>query len=944
MANTVYDPETEKDRPVGSGGSTDFLRRRESLHNPDASDNQPAGKAGGPRAGSEKAPDYRPQYAPRSRGEGDGDEKVYRTAGNEPSDTLGEPLSGEGKKSSAKKTVPDRGELAQKEEAATGQEAQASTGVVQHENQVGRGWTGKGGSKANPRWYARHKRKLIWGGVSATLAGLSVALFFALLPLKILNVVNNLQNRFFATGQNAVQTETDNLFRGYVIKHVLPSYKTCGTTISKNCSINVVGTDPVSKLYRSWSTGRLENKLAQNYGIEFHHRADGWYLKTPSTSGVGLAIGENGAELDSAFKKVGISEIRGAISQETRWYQVYFRFKVGSLLQEKYGIRRCLIFCSVTDPLTNKVADQKIAAKLFLTQRVITPRNQTLGIAFECLLNGCIADTAQPTTDATPGLTGAEAGAPENAETDAAIRRGLTSFAARYGVTDSGSVDALVQTYKDISDKGFQKYLVTKGLAPFIGETTADGFTKLVPIAGWIDLTARLVQAGGEASQNLRKLAYVTNATAAVDLFSMYRTYADEIKSGHANATEVGSLVDSLGSGNQGSSTDPEVGGTASAEQAPLYDYLINGNTNASASSATASKGSLLSDLLGSQVLAASGATTATPSYLCNNGKGVPAGQLVCNEEILGQGNHYADTIKNIPGYDFLQKISGLWMASGGQVFSIINSILGSVFQKVVAGLDATCGLPLFSQVSLYCQAKTLASGAASTLVNAVTQWLIPNPFSTNMSGARTFDMMAAGADVAGNDSAHTTLGGQALTPAQSATITNQQLADNQQQYAQQSVFARLFSTSNPYSLTTKLAMALPMNSLPSIRSGIASFLGNPFAVIGHSFSTLFSGHAYAAATVQADPFGVTQYGYPAGTIPSDPQTYWNDNCSDDASHAYQNDAANNSWNSTASTTLDSNHMPMNNSTNPCLLIMATVGSDGATYSSDVLTADDQAN
>jgi len=923
MANTVYDPETEKDRQPGDGGSTDFLRQRERLRNPDTGDNQPAGNISDPRAGGQEAPDYRPQYLRRPRGDGGADEKVYRTAGNKPSNTQGEPLSDEAKKSSAKKAAPDRDELAQKEEAAADQEAQATAGVVQHENQVGRGWTGKGEPKASRRWYSQHKRKLLLGGVGATLAGLSVALFFALLPLKILNIVNNLQSRFYATGQNAVQTETDNLFKQYVVNHVLPSYKSCGTTISKDCSINIVGTDPVSKLYRSWSTGRLENKLAVNHGIEFQHRASGWYLKTPSTGDIGLAIGEDGAGLDDAFRKVGISEIRGAVSQETRWYQVYLRFKVGSLLQEKYGIRRCLIFCSVTDPFVNKVADQKIAAKLFLTQRVITPRNATLGIALECIFNDCTANSTQP-TDATPGVDGAEAGSYENPEVDSRVRQRLASFAAQYGVTSSTEVDALVQTYKDISQKGFSKYLITEALSPIIGETTGDKLADAIPIAGWIDLASRVVNAAADSGQNLKKLGYVTNAAAAVNLFAMYRTYADEVKSGHATGTEVGSMVDSLGSGNQGASTDPEMGGTASAEQAPLYDYLINGNPNASSAEAPA-------------------------SYKCNDGKSIPTGpQLVCDEEVLGGGNHYANLISgflNEPGINALKTVAGYWKEAVGPIFNLASSIFGSAFQALASGLEAGCNIPVVGLLERpYCLAKTAATNAASAIMKGVTEYLIPNPFSTNMSGARTFDMMAAGADVSGNDTTHTMLGGQALTPVQAAAIINQQLADNQQQYARQSVFARLFSTNNPYSLTSKLAMALPMNSASSIRSSIASFIGNPFAVIGHSFGTLFSGHAYAAATAQADPFGVIQYGYPTGTIPSDPQAYWNENCSDNAAHAYQNDAASNSWNSAASTTLDANDMPMNNSTNACLLIMSSVGSDGATYSPDVLTSDDQAN
>jgi len=783
------------------------------------------------------------------------------------------------------------------------------------------------------------KRMAITGSVILATIISSIILFISLLPLKIEHIVKNLQDHFYSTSQNAIGNESKSMLSRYIVTRVLPGYASCGTTIDKNCSARVFGTNPVSNMYKSWANSRLENRLAEKYGIEFQRKPDGWYVKGPGISTAGDNIGADGGKLESEFQRADRRALRqatnDAFQNETRWKQVFYRFKVGKLLEEKYGIRRCLILCAATDPLAKKVAEQKIAAKLYLVQRVLTPRNQTLGIALQCLFTNCAADQTNP-TNAEPGTNGALNGAPENPETDTAIREGLTKLATQYGVTD---IESLVSLYKDISDKGFQSYLVEKALTPIIGKTASGSLADKIPIVGWIDLTARLVNAGNDSSHNLKKLSYVTNASAAVALFTMYRSYADEIHNGHVSGAEIGSLVDSLGPGNTGAATDPEVGGAAGAEVTPLYHSLIDANSSANTSNAT----SFLENYFVKKTYAASTTTTdSSNQYKCNDGSLVPTGQLTCNEEILGQGNHYADLVHeflNIPGINVITTIAQLWKDTVGQLFDLANSVFGSL----VGAFDATCSIPGFNYISPYCQAKDLATKAGAAIMNGITQWLIPNPFSSNMSGGRTFDMMAAGADVAGNDSAHTTLGGQALSSQQTAAILTDQQQEDIGSFENLPLADRLFNTENKYSFVSKLASSLPLNYKNSIQTAVASFLSNPLGIVGHSIGPIISNQA-SAATITNDPFGVVQYGYPVGTIPQDPETYWDQHCSDNASHAYQNDQdyQTNNWNQAAANTLDPNsQMPVNNQSNPCLLIMATVGSAGGLFNPNLLTADD---
>ena len=66
-----------------------------------------------------------------------------------------------------------------------------------------------------------------------------------------------------------------------------------------------------------------------------------------------------------------------------------------------------------------------------------------------------------------------------------------------------------------------------------------------------IDQLAKLASAGGNATSTLKKMSYAVDAAAAVSLYMMYRTFSDELKTGHDSAAEVGSFTSALGSGDQ---------------------------------------------------------------------------------------------------------------------------------------------------------------------------------------------------------------------------------------------------------------------------------------------------------------------------------------------------------------------------------------------------------
>src|SRR5690606_28998505 len=118
----------------------------------------------------------------------------------------------------------------------------------------------------------------------------------------------------------------------------------------------------------------------------------------------------------------------------------------------------------------------------------------------------------------------------------------------------------------------------------------------------------------------LRRGAFVVNATAMASFYMLYRSHADELKSGNVDAELVGSMTNTLGD----LAGDTERQGQP-AELSPLYGELLGTSTTNSTS------------LLDAFFPTAHAATT--PQYTCDDGKPVEPGKLICPEESLVTNN-----------------------------------------------------------------------------------------------------------------------------------------------------------------------------------------------------------------------------------------------------------------------------------------------------------------
>jgi lysophospholipase L1-like esterase len=846
----------------------------------------------------------------------------------------------------------------------------AETNQGQPEDTLGKGFTGgkdavgktgKAKTKRLTRIFAGKNSKtvaLVGGGVMGVVTLVLVGLF-ALIPLKIESLITDITSHFMASTDNAIQNESDTMLRQYFSKYVGPAVKICGSTINKDCRVTVTGgSNPVTSLYRTFSQNKLELTLADKYGIELsyvkHQNGGTYYLKAPGTTnataeGDAISVGNGSQGIDSSLlgNEMSRNEVRTAVndalSSESHWPAVFTKFKYGRLLEEKYGIKRCVVFCGTRDAFADKVSQSKYAFKSFMLERVIQPRSAALGSIFDCLLNNKCNQAASGGETCAEGTDCAELSQLPQDVGDQDIAAALKSASAGFG---SETAASLIKTISDAREAGgFSSYILSQTINKiFSTDISADS----IPAVGelmMVNQATNLVAAAGNGSTTLKKVSYAVDAAAAVSMYMMYQSFADELKTGHDSAAEIGSFTSSLGSGNQcdvsleGSCPVKGIDGTAGAEQTPLYQALINGKspTPASATGTTATL-----SLLGTAYADASNGAVndnGGSTYNCNDGSAVPAGSLVCPEEILGGSNKYVSYLSSYLRSSGLYDLAIAFNSTAGKVISLIGDVITQIASGALGFAESVLEhLPGAS--GLITGIKNDVTGGINSGIDLLVNKLVPSPTpSPDESGGRNFGVIAAGADAAGSASGQSAIGGQRLTSKDVAAIDNQQTKEAEQSFKQESFFARIFDTNTPYSLVSRLAMDIPLGSKGSIIHQAASdIINNPFTGLFHGLASVFnhSNTTFAAGNLVDDPFGVTQYGYPSGAIPPDPQAYWDQNCT--------TDSALQKYNAQAASQADANGNPLNTTVDPCLLIQSTVGSVGGYYNSNLLSADDLAD
>jgi len=603
--------------------------------------------------------------------------------------------------------------------------------------------------------------------------------------------------------------------------------------------------------------------------------------------------------------KASRTEVRAALREAFKdaslWDKTYFRFKVGKLMETKYGVKRCLIACNIRDKYGDSIADKKLAAKAYILERVLTPLGENYSLVMQCVMTG--SEFCKTALD--PAEPGDET---RLSPLQSKIKDKLAEIAAQEGGKDV--LKDLVKKAEAISADGLSKYIAGQAANKLVtlvggnaaGEAAGQAAEKAVPVVGWALLIAQVATVASTIGPMLQYLGYAANSAAAVQMYSGFQTVASEAKSGHMDITELGSFNDALTT-----NTDPDSTDKVDATQTPVYASMFGDKTNTTTTS-------LLNTFLPGTAYADS--TSTKSPYKCDGGSGVPAGKLICPEEQLDRGNPALNDISS-----FTNSIPGMGVIR--TVVNTINNLIGSAFNtacKITPGCSAAMGA---------------IGKATGGIFNWLEHKLIQSPFSST-NGGRNFDMMAAGSDVSNNDSCQTNLGCARVSPTVVAQQQNEQIAEEKAQFDSMPIFARMFSTDSQYSLVSRLALTMPTNLVTASNSGLGSLLSDPLGKLSSAFSSIFTGnHAFADATPTEDAFGVPQTGYTA--VPKDPEAFWDANCVNGPLAKY--DAGSDSldisdWlNNPSNASQDPNTGTLvYHNTNACQLIYSSVQSAGAMF------------
>ncbi len=733
----------------------------------------------------------------------------------------------------------------------------------------------------------RRKRATIGGGVG--LGGVTatiIAIMTLMMPLKVVSMMQNLQDHFSAAGEQATEDMTENLMQHYLVKKVMPGMvdKKCNSTrVSRSCAKVSDSSSVVGQLFEAWRDSNLEGKMASDYGIEI--RRDGsnkFYLKTPDLDNQ-IRLGTfNGAtkEMDGDVYAVlnrtqFRNEFKDAIKNATSWNQMYHRYGMVSLAEKKYGGRFCLVRCSET---ADKVADswetKKNAFRAYLTQRVIGPRDEMYSLALQCALASFDCGGGDEINDR----------GEHTSQLDRDLQERLASIRdERFG---KEKLEDIVKQADEIKKVGISQHMIGK----IIGEVPARVGAKAIPVIDVIDIVASIISAERHIGPALTKLNYAMYSATAVQTYITYRTSADEIKAGKSDLAIAGSVANSLNT-----STDTDQGGK-SAEQTPLYQNLY-GNGPSGVSKETSDE--------------------------CEDGDSIKQGELVCSDMKVGPGS----VIKGA-------QIMSLVITKNPLM--IVPGVAADLWVKVVGIIGDTIGKAAIFLIkhSPFGWAYDWLEKHIVELTAEVAKWLVniivPNQLGDNPSGGRLWELSGAGADFLANDYAHTGIGGQRLDTQQAAAVQDRLLADKQEDFQSKSLYAKMFDSSDTASLISRAAVAMPTNISAGMSSAVGSLLNNPLGILAHGFGTLFTGHSSAADTGK-DPYGITQYGIPSSAIEAigDPEVFWEKNC--------QNmEAYNKAWGEKAEYNDDTGQYE-NTTPNLCMLLQSTAMASGGKFDTGLI-------
>jgi hypothetical protein len=414
---------------------------------------------------------------------------------------------------------------------------------------------GMGGGKLAAKFKGISRRKKLGaaGGIGGIM-GLLVAVALITPIYRIPALLTDVGDKVGEEVDHIVEKRAERMVVNYLIRQA------GGSTTDY-----VITGSPLSDMWRTFQSQRLEKKIADKTGITF--RKEGGVVK----------VFHDGRDLGGVRNYDDVSKIiaRGTIKSKkdfrviintvvpaVRFHKASIEaksFKVRFLKGSRFGAPKEVTDKSADGKTVVEDTEKTVAA---LTEQQIDEGVAgsigELGDALSCVMDGVACDTFK---EADP-----EAEVPDpNSE---GAQRDLANGSSKE-VTDEineASKEAKTEAIKD-REGGFVARILEKVLTKVIGAVAAKTATKAIPYVGWIDLAADLQHAIGDAFANdlPHRIPILLKENAYGAIFASWAGYADQQKAGRMPNSQSTALAKQA----------------EGAEKAQTYHYMYDkGATN----------------------------------------------------------------------------------------------------------------------------------------------------------------------------------------------------------------------------------------------------------------------------------------------------------------------------------------------------------------------------
>lgn len=569
---------------------------------------------------------------------------------------------------------------------------------------------------------------------------------------------------------------------------------------------------------------------------------------------------------------------------EKQYKNTITRFVARRILMMKYGVRSWRAFEKTQEKIDNKIADVKTQFKVGMYKNTIGKISPRFAAYIACLQGGTLSceETLKSLNDSLkdPGK------APKRSDYDSEAKflkaqdeydRAKKQYDALAKVSAKIRGEIPETPTGNMLTSSLQKIFSTKVIA------TASGVLSVVMITDTVMSAVNMVDNGTLDEIGFDMASQVYTGFAFGDSTGIVTNW---------EKTKVGDQADEVGS-----EVMNEIGTLVDCDGSSLCAYE-NGYPGTVATASLSST-----------------ASAASASFVreCETSEGIKAvtlepGELVCPERKLVR--NYAELFTSNPSFQMLGEISKVWVSSIGWIINEAGKVAEAAtgwFMEPIKAAFKPLGDAIMQQV------EPLIAWFMDSIFNPPSVGYDTTPANNYdaVSGAlhiEEWELMKNGV----TDGQTLGGGGQYLTEEESQDVLAYQRTEDASDFAEQSLFARLFDTSLKGSLAQQLVLQMPNSA-----AEVALLPSTALSLLMNTSSAT----AASSTTVTSSPFGLPNYGYTVGdpVLTADPKVYTEESCA--ASAAAREASLTNKLNGKRTV------VPVYTKSDPCALEKLVVGS-----------------